>query len=147
MRLRATSLRATGLQKTWTSLLALLLLSFWSAASACELQCDLPQASACCLPDSAPHSMAAMPGMEHRVTRTDVPLLSDASCPHSVCAPLPALLTQRGPTLPAPAPNLEALAANVLVHAPDAVSSLASVRGPPPVLLASPVSLHILARV
>ena len=147
--------RVTGGARTWTSLVAVLLLSFWPAFAACDLHCNLSRGTACCAPDSSPQArmdampgMEAMPGTEQRPNFTVTLLRPEApSCLHPVCAPFPPLPAQRSPALVYFSPSLEAVSNDVPLLAPATAASAAFVRGPARVFLASPVSLHILARV
>ncbi len=142
-------LRMTRVRTTWTSVLAVLLLSFWPAASACELQCTLVRVTPCCHLGSDGHQpMVGMPGMEQRMDAADTPVLSNASsCPHSVCASVPALQADRSPALPPLTPSTDAVPTGLSMPALAVAPAVASVRGPPGRRSASPVSLHILARV
>ena len=89
-----------------------------------------------------------MPGMVQRPDSAAGLVLPQASaCSHTACAPLPALMAERSPVHAHPAPSLEVVLENVPLLLPGGEHSPASVRGPPPIRPASPVSLHILARV
>lgn len=140
--------RATDFRVTWTSFLAVFLLSFCSASSACALQCNLIQPTPCCASASSDHkAMDAMPGMEH-VSVAIMPLVSDgATCRHLVCSKAPILPAERNQFLPHPAPNRAVVLHEVAWFAPNGELSATAVRGPPPIPLSSPISLHIVSRV
>ena len=91
--------------------------------------------------------MPAMPAMAHRPDSATLLVPQASACPHSVCAPLPARMTERNPVLAHPAPSLEVVLQDEFLLVPGAEQSTAAVRGPPPIRSVSPVSLHILVRV
>lgn len=88
-----------------------------------------------------------MPAMAQRPDSATLLGSQVSACPHSVCASLPALMAERNPVLAHPSPSLEVVLQDEILLMPGAEQSPATVRGPPPIRPASPVSLHILVRV
>ncbi len=88
-----------------------------------------------------------MPAMAQQPDPATLLVPQASACPHTVCAPLPALMAERSPVLAHPAPSLEVVLEQEFLLLTGAEQSPATVRGPPTIRPASPVSLHILVRV
>ena len=142
---------------TLASLLAVILLSFSSLASACEIHCDRASQGASCHSAAAhsshqsTNSMSAMPGMGGSQVAEAIPgfpVVSGAtqSCLHHICAQQPVLLESEAQAftslyLSHQVPLLYSMPQEYAVP-----SGIVPVRGPPPIQRASPVSLHTTLR-
>lgn len=138
------------------SLLAVILLSMSSAASICEIKCDLAQTIPICHGNAVQQKpagqMTDMPGMDHMAaTESDnanKALVQIApNCHAHACAQQPAaLIKQRAPVAHATLCT-EPIILDSSRFAPEPVIAELSSRGPPRFRLATPVSLHTTLRV
>lgn len=143
---------------TLASLLAVILLSFPSAGSACEIRCDQASQEVSCHAgmkhSSQPNSgsMASMPGMDTRPAADATPDLAMVSgiaqsCVQHVCAPQPALINARSLSLTNGHLSHQALLLSELPPEYVAPRWMIPLRGPPFIHRASPISLRPTLRV
>ena len=85
-----------------------------------------------------------MAGMEHQQVScmTAIALSTPDSCQHRVCAPELAFLFERNAVILCAHPSLQLAAPDFVLSAATALEQSIPVRGPPPLRIASPVSLH-----
>ena len=150
---------------TLAGLLAAVLLSLSSAASACELRCDLARVGAPCRgkasasPQEEGQTMASeMPGMTMAATQqkhgpamgisehATMLSLPDA-CDHPVCSETPLLAQDERTQLTQLTLSYQVVTLIVTLLWSKPPSALAFVRGAPPLPTPTPVSLHTTLRV
>ncbi len=134
---------------TLASVLTVMMLSFSSFASNCEVRCDLKSVVGTC--HGAPHTgqhdaMSAMAGMNHAKAKPDTgagPAFASpsADCRHHVCAQQPVLNEQQA-ALTHIVVSVGLVPPVSLQFASDPVFEVSFARGPPPFSPATPVSLH-----
>lgn len=142
---------------TLASLLAVILLSFSSASSACEIRCDQASQEVSCHagmkhgPQQGGNSVSSMPGMDAKPDGEAAPVLSiisgtAQSCIQHVCAPQPLLLNAQSSLKNADLSH-QVLFFYTLPPEYVALSGIIPVRGPPPIHRGSPVSLRTTLRI
>lgn len=148
--------RGMRLRATLASLLTAVLLSVSSAASNCEITCDLAKTSPSCH-GSAVHGhllqqMAGMPGMEHKASSergNEGPALvaTAPACPTHACTQQPAVfIEQKAAVAHVPLSTDAALLDSFQLLPEPLLTGLPS-RGPPHFRPARPVSLSTTLRI
>lgn len=137
-------------RRTLASLLTVMLLSFSSFASDCEIRCDLKSIAGSC--HAAAHSgqqgtMSAMAGMVHSAAKQDkaasaVFASQPNACEHHVCAQPLVVLDLHKTALSIDSSHVGLALANPLLFASDPTFAFSLVRGPPLLTRSTPVSLH-----
>ena len=132
------------------SLLTVILLSFSSISSTCEIRCGLKSVGASC--HDAPHAarlgeMPAMAGMNHSVVKPHITaapglLLQPAHCTHHVCAQQPAVLDEQAAVLFHVTMNAGIVAPHTQRLSSAPARGVGAVRGHPRFHPATPVSFH-----
>lgn len=144
---------------TLASLLTVILLSFSSDASACEIRCDRASLGVSChagmkhSPQQRSTSMSSMPEMDASPAGEEAdpgPAIASAvaqSCSHHVCAPQPVLLNAQTRAFTNTDLSHQVSLLFALPQEYVAPSGILPVRGPPPIHRASPVSLRTTLRI
>ena len=154
------------LRATLVGILTAILLSLSSAASACELRCDLARVGAPChgqafaSPEQhGPAMSSEMPGMamtsmqqKHeaaalRVSGDAARVVSPDACKHAVCSEKPLLLKDETTLLLQKTLSYQVVALVAALLWPKALSAFFAARGAPPLPPHTLVSLHTALRV
>ena len=140
---------------TLASFLTVVLLSISSAASNCELKCDLAAMMPSChspvIQKHKQEQMADMPGMEHKASpklanKTKALVATAPTCSTHACAQQPAVFIEQKATVAHVSLSTEAALFDAFQFAPEPTLAGLSSRGPPHFRPATPVSLRTTLR-